>query len=72
MTVQRWSMVGQYGADVYVDEDIQGDFVLFDDYIDAIESLEYDIRWYQEQLDILKEERNYYEDKYNESLVDKT
>lgn len=60
--IQRWNISGQYHSTVYEDEDDKGEWVLFEDYLKAIESLEYDIRYYREQMQDLKEERNYYED----------
>ena len=56
MSITRWTHTGQYGAEIYTDEDEKGMWIKHEDYLAAVESLEYDIRYEREQKEELQDE----------------
>lgn len=53
-------------CEVMAIEDDKGHWVEYSEHLKAIETLEYTLRAILEEQEILKEERNYYQDKYYE------
>ena len=60
MNITRWTHTGQYGAEIYTDEDEQGLWIKHEDYLAAVEELEYSLRYEREQKEELQEELEYH------------
>ncbi len=60
MNITRWTHTGQYGAEIYTDEDEQGLWIKHEDYLAAVEELEYSLRYEREQKEEAEHERDFY------------
>lgn len=71
--IKRFVMCDGVNREAYAEEDEKGGYVLFKDYLKVVEELEYDLRYYMEDVEYkdetiqeLIDEVNHWKDLYNE------